>query len=301
MPHKIDSETGIEQLELSTGALAWFNNDCAQAYEKTLSVSDLHNNFVKGLVAEGSTVIFDYFGSSPSKDAVRALEVLRELRRAEEVKTVLDDPCCPLYARIQGLYGTDTELTQEQVERYLKGGLEEKREQFYLTFEAPLYHLDAEDKLEKAHEEGSCKPRYLVETRQLRLELLETISGGVVEALLFGDSILTEAVLNDRGLGVWLTRNRIKVTELLGLKPERQLCRFVSRVLDQIGLGFEGKRCGSDKTIGGVSLKRGERYYTVFGHQQTKHSIESGLWEYVPYGQQPKEYLEDDEVFKNWF
>jgi hypothetical protein len=94
-----------------------------------------------------------------------------------------------------------------------------------------------------------------------------------------------------------LNRNRNRVIEVLGLKPEKQLCRFASRVLDQIGLGFEDTRCGSAKTVGGVSLKRGDRYYTVSGYQTAADSISSGAWEYVPYGQQPKEYLDlDDEL-----
>jgi hypothetical protein len=207
-----------------------------------------------------------------------------------------------LYERIQGFYST-SELTREQVERYLNKDLEAKREQFYLTFASPLYHLETEDKLEKAHEAVGCKPRRLVETRNLRLEILEVVSGGHVEALLTGNQVLTEQVLKDMGLGGWLTRNKNKVTELLGLNPEKQLCRFVSRVLDQLGLGFEGKRCNSRNgtTTEGVALKRGEYFYSVTGYQQAVHSIKSGGWEYVPYGHQPKEYLDEDEVFKNWF
>jgi hypothetical protein len=215
---------------------------------------------------------------------------------------VFNDPYSPLYERIQGFYST-SELTREQVERYLNKDLEAKREQFYLTFASPLYHLETEDKLEKAHEAVGCKPRRLVETRNLRLEILEVVSGGHVEALLTGNQVLTEQVLKDMGLGGWLTRNKNKVTELLGLNPEKQLCRFVSRVLDQLGLGFEGKRCNSRNgtTTEGVALKRGEYFYSVTGYQQAVHSIKSGGWEYVPYGHQPKEYLDEDEVFKNWF
>ncbi len=303
VPHTIDIETGVETLELSPTERAWFKNDCAQTYEHMLSVSSLRDNFVSGLEAEGSVVVFNHFGSSPSKYAVKALEGLREYRRTKDIETVLNNPCCPLYERIQGFYGTDSELIQEQVERYLKGGLEERREQFYLTFVAPLSHLESEDKLEKAHETDGFNPRRLVETRSLRLEILEVVSGGHVEALLTGNQVLTEQVLKDRGLGRWLTRNKGKVAELLGLKPEKQLCRFVSRVLDQIGLGFEGKVCKArtGTTIQGVSLKRDDRYYTVTGYQQAEHSIKPGLWEYVPYGHQPKEYLDEDEVFKNWF
>jgi Origin of replication binding protein len=300
VPHMIDPETGIERLELSPTDLAWFKNDCAQAYEKTLSVRDLRNNFVRGLEAEGCTVVFDYFGPCPTREAVRALEDLREYRKTKEIESVFNDPYSPLYERIQGFYGT-SELTREQVERYLNKDLEAKREQFYLTLVAHLYHLEAEDKLEKAHEADGFKPRRLVETRNLRLEILELVSGGDTEALLTGNQVITEQVLKDRGLGGWLTRNKNKVTELLGLNPEKQLCRFVSRVLDQIGLGFEGKRCKSDKTVCGVALKRDTYFYSVTGYQQAVHSIKSGLWEYVPYGQQPKEYLEEDEVFKNWF
>jgi Origin of replication binding protein len=301
-PHTIDIETGIERLELSPTDLAWFKNDCAQEYEKTLSVRDLRNNFVRGLESEGCTVVFDYFGSSSSKDAVRALEELREHRRTEEIKIVLNDSCSALYKRIQGLYGTSG-LTREQVERYLNKDLEAKREQFYLTFAAPLFHLKSEDKVEQVHMQDGFKPRCLVETKNLRLEILELVSGGDTEALLTGNQVITEQVLKDRGLGGWLSRNKNKVTELLGLKPERQLCRFVSRVLDQLGLGFDKKQCGARNgtTLKGISLKRGEYYYTVTDYGLSTYSIKSGLWEYVPYGQQPKEYLEEDEVFKNWF
>jgi len=302
VPHTIDPETGIERLELSPTDLAWFKNDCAQEYEKTLSVRDLRNNFVRGLEAEGCTVIFDYFGPCPTREAVRALEDLREYRKTKEIESVFNDPYSPLCERIQGFYGT-SELTREQVERYLNKDLEAKREQFYLTFAAPLYHLETEDKLEKAHEADGFKPRRLVETRNLRLEVLKVVSGGHVEALLTGNQVLTEQVLKATGLEVWLNRNKTKVTEVLGLKPERQLCRFVGRVLDQIGLGFEGKQCGArhGTTLKGVDLKRGEYFYLVSNYQQTVHSIKSGLWEYVPYGHQPKEYLEDDEVYENLF
>jgi ElaB/YqjD/DUF883 family membrane-anchored ribosome-binding protein len=111
VPHTINIETGLERLELSPVDLAWFRNDCAQEYEKTLSVRDLRNNFVRGLEAEGCTVVFDYFGSYPSTAAVQALEALRELRRTEEIEAVLDDPRSPLYERIQSVYGTSDKLT----------------------------------------------------------------------------------------------------------------------------------------------------------------------------------------------
>jgi Origin of replication binding protein len=95
VPHTIDPETGIERLELSPTDLAWFKNDCSQEYEKTLSVRDLRNNFVRGLEAEGCNVVFGYFGPCPTREAVRALEDLREYHKAKEIESCSTTPTAP--------------------------------------------------------------------------------------------------------------------------------------------------------------------------------------------------------------
>jgi hypothetical protein len=302
-PHTIDLETGAPLLNLSAQDSAWFEYDCHQHHQHTLSVSDLKTNFVKGLAEEeGCTVILGWFDTAPAKESVKALEGLREFNRTKDTERVLEDSSSPLYQRIQGFYGHEKELTQEQVERYLEGGLETKQEQFYLTFAAPLFHLESEDKIELAFKDNTnFKQRFLVETRELRIELL---------GLLFGEGnspdnqIVTETVLKGRGLGGWLKKNKTRVSKCLGINTNKEsLCQFLGRVLDQLGLDFKVKQCKtrSGQTIGGVELIRGDRYYTVSGFDEALKRSQPSRWEYVPYGHQPKEYLDDEETYKNWF